>query len=340
MVEKLIYTETTTLEDAIQILDSVGYGVLPVVDTNNTLIGLITDSDIRKAVLNKRLELDGIINKNPIAKDYRLPRKQLINFLRSICRKHLPLIDENNKYVDILILDELEFNTKPNHVIIMAGGLGSRLGDLTKKMPKPMLRVGKKPVLENIITSFSDEGFTKFHVSVNYKSEIIKEYFKDGSEFGVEIQYVEENKRLGTAGALSLIEDEFEHPVFVINGDILTTMNYESLLKFHGENNADMTLCTRTYDYQIPYGVVVSENERIVSLEEKPRYNYSVNAGIYLINPSLLKLLPFNTYYDITDFISLLLEKGYKICSYEISDYWLDIGRVEDYQKAQDDMKY
>jgi NDP-sugar pyrophosphorylase family protein len=156
----------------------------------------------------------------------------------------------------------------------------------------------------------------------------------------VEITYLEENKRLGTAGALGLIEEELEEPLFVINGDILTTVSYADLLKFHHDKGADMTLCVRTYDYQIPYGVVVSDKNTVVSLEEKPFYSYSVNAGIYLIRPSLLKYIPRNDFCDITDFIALLLEKNYKVCSYEISDYWLDIGRVEDYQKAQDDMRY
>jgi len=339
MADRLIYSENTTLKEAISLLDSIGYGVLPVVDENNILIGLITDGDIRKAILNKNLELEYIINKNPTTKDYRLPKKQLITFLKSIRRKHLPLVDENNRYVDMLVFDELEFNSKPNSVVIMAGGLGTRLGELTKHTPKPMLHVGNKPMLENLIKSFSEHGFTKFYISVNFKSEIIKRYFEDGSRFGVEIKYIEEDKRLGTVGALSLLDEEFDKPLFVINGDILTTLDFEQLLNFHNEKNADMTMCTRTYDLQIPYGVVVHDREKVISLEEKPIQKYSINAGIYVLDPAVLKFIPKNEYCDITDLITVVLEKKYSVCSYEVEDYWLDIGQIDDYNKAQGDLQ-
>lgn len=337
-MNKFVFTfeDGETLEKAIELLDKNHNGVLPVIHKDGTLYGLITDGDIRKAIINKELNLEHIINKNPYKLNISSTHAQRIQFLKQIKRRHLPLVDDNNKFITVFTLDELYFNLKPNWVVIMAGGLGTRLGELTKDTPKPMLKVRNKPIIEHIIDMFVSYGFTKFMLSVNYKAEVIKNYFKDGSDFGVEIQYIEENKRLGTAGALSLIETEIEEPFFVINGDVMTSLDFEKLVDFHSAMTSDATMCVRRYDYQIPYGVIqTDEAQNVLDINEKPKYDFLVNAGVYIMNPTVLKYIPQDAYFDMPSLFEILKKYEKTIKAYEISDYWIDIGHPEDFERVQ-----
>jgi len=340
MRNKLILEENTKFEEAIELLDKNGNGVLPVVDKRGELLGIITDGDIRKAILNKQLDLKHIINKNPYKLNINLTQKQKIQYLKTIRRRHLPLVDANNKFVEMFTLDDVDFKINSNWVVIMAGGLGSRLGELTKDTPKPMLEVGNRPMLEHIIELFVSHGFTKFILSVNYKAEVIKDYFKDGSSFGVEIKYIEEKKRLGTAGALSLIDFEINEPFFVTNGDVMTTLDFEKLLTFHISENADATMCTIRDSYQIPYGVIEIDNKNnITQIMEKPKYDFFINTGIYILNSNSLKYIPHDEYFDMPSLFTILNDENKSVKSYEISDYWIDIGKKEDYIRINDDFK-
>jgi dTDP-glucose pyrophosphorylase len=329
---KLIYNEKTTFKEAVQLLDLNGSGVLPVVDEFDKLLGLITDGDIRKAILNNQLDLLHIINDHPYKLNISSSKSQIISYLKKIRRRQIPLVDENNKFIKIFTFDEMEFNLKPNWVVIMAGGLGSRLGDLTKNTPKPMLKVGSKPIIEHIIDMFTSHGYTKFMLSVNYKSDVIKEHFKSGEEFGIEIKYLEEEKRLGTAGSLSLIDFELDEPFFVTNGDVLSSLNYDKLLEFHCENKSMATMCVRKESYQISQGVIESdEANNLVSLVEKPINEFYINTGIYLFDPSVLEHTPKNEYFNATSLFELLKTKEKVLKTYEISDYWIDMGLPSDY---------
>ena len=341
MTKKLILTYDTTLNDAIALLDSNGNGVLPVVDVDNVLLGLITDGDIRKAILNKNLDLKNIINTNPYKLNINSSKTKIKNYLKKIHRRHIPLVDYDNRFIKIFTLDELEFNLKPNWVVIMAGGLGTRLGELTKNTPKPMLNVNNKPILHHIIDTFISYGFTKFLISVNYKSEIIKNYFKDGKEYGIEIVYLEEKKRLGTGGALSLVDFKIKDPFFVINGDILSTVNYNEILKFHHNIDSLATMCIRKENYKIPYGVIEIDNQNnIISMIEKPTKKYYINTGIYLLNPEVLKYIPKNIFFDLPTLFTNLKDDKQKITSYEITDYWIDIGKPSDYKQISEDLEF
>lgn len=340
MYNKLILTKNTTFSEAISLLDKSGNGVLPVVNEANKLTGIITDGDVRKAILNNQLDLENVINTKPYKLDINKSRSQIITYLKKVQRRHIPLVNEQNVFVKMFTLDDIEFNLKPNWVVIMAGGLGSRLGELTKNTPKPMLKVGKKPMLENLINIFSEHGFSNFYISVNYKSEVIKEYFGDGSNLGVNIIYIEEKKRMGTAGSLALIKNKISEPFFVINGDVLTTLDFEELLKFHIDKCATATMCTRRYSYQVPYGVVNSDRGLISSIEEKPSYDFFVNTGIYVLNPDILKLVPKDTFFDMPDLFQSMISQGVETLSYEINDYWVDIGQIQDYQKVLNDFKF
>lgn len=337
MNNKLVLDQTTTLQDAIKLLDLNGNGVLPVVDIDNILLGLITDGDIRKAILNNNLDLEHIINKNPYKLHVDSSENQIINFLKKVHRRHIPLIDDDGHLVKVFTLDELEYNLKPNWVVIMAGGLGKRLGELTKNTPKPMLEVARKPILEHIIDMFISHGFTRFILSVNYKSEVIKNYFGNGSRFGIEIRYLEEKKRLGTGGALSLIDFEISEPFFVTNGDVLSTISYGNVMDYHLLEQSEATMCVRKDSYQIPYGVVKSDVHRnLVSLIEKPSYDYYINSGIYVLNPMVLSLIPKDTFYDLPSLFDELVEKKHNVKVFEIEDYWVDMGNPLDYKAIVD----
>ncbi len=332
---RLLLNKNTSLESVIQMLDENGNGILPVVDENTKLIGIITDGDFRRAILNNSKSVEDLVNKNPISMHYMTPKKQIINYLKSIHRRHLPLVDENGILMDVFSLDEVSFFSKTNKVVIMAGGLGSRLGELTKDMPKPMLKVGGRPILEHIINSFSSFGFQDIYISVNYKSEVIENYFGDGGKFGVNIRYIREDKRLGTAGALGLIKDELkEDAFFVINGDVMCILDAENLMNEHKKRKVSATVCTRQIKEQIAYGVLEIADGMITSISEKPVNSYYISAGIYVLEPNILKYIPENEYFDITTLFDMLIHNNEVVSSYEIDDYWIDIGKREDYLLA------
>ncbi|KLD99965.1 nucleotidyltransferase family protein [Aliarcobacter butzleri] len=337
MNDKLILTDRTDFKDAVKKLDKNGNGVLPVVDINDNLLGLITDGDIRKAILNNNLDLEHIINKNPYKLNMNSSKKQIINYLKKVHRRHLPLVDDKNKFIKIFTLDEIEFNFKSNWVVIMAGGLGTRLGELTKDIPKPMLKVGAKPMIEHIIDMFVSHGFTKFMLSVNYKAEVIKEYFKDGSKFGIEVRYLEEKKRLGTGGALSLIDVELNEPFFVTNGDVLSSLDYEELLSYHKEQNSIATMCIRKDTYQIPYGVIeIDEKNNIKAMKEKPIKDFFINTGIYVLNSEVLNYVPKDEFFDLPTLFDVLKRENKSTKAFEITDYWIDMGKPSDYEKIKE----
>lgn len=337
MDHTIVVDDSTSFEDAVRALDSWGIGYLALLDVDGQLLGILTDGDIRRAILNRKTDLKEIMNRQPETADISLPRRQVVQRLKEIHRKHMPLVDGQNRYKGVVALDELEFNAKPNRVVIMAGGMGTRLGALTRNTPKPMLEVGKKSILENLLDIFSDHGFNQFYISVNYKAEVIKEFFGDGNEFGVHIDYLEEKQRLGTAGCLSLINEELSEPFYVINGDVLTAVNFEDLLEYHNQCQADATMCVREYEVEIPYGVVNHQDKKVISLAEKPVHRFHVNSGIYLLDPRAMQLVPKDTLFNMTDLFEIMLRKGMNVASYELNDYWIDVGQPTDLERAQKD---
>ncbi|QKF91989.1 nucleotidyltransferase family protein [Campylobacter sp. CCUG 57310] len=333
----LVLNNKVVFNDAIKLLDLNGNGVLPVVNEKQELLGIITDGDIRKAILNNKLDLNYIINKNPHKLHINTSRNKVVNYLKKIKRRHMPLIDDNGKFIKIFTLDEIDFNLKQNWVVIMAGGLGTRLGELTRDTPKPMLKVGTKPIIEHIIDMFVSHGFTNFMLSVNYKAEVIKDYFGDGSRFGIEIIYLEEKKRLGTGGALSLIDIELNEPFFVTNGDVLSTLDYDKLLLYHKKQKSIATMCIRKYNYQIPYGIIeIDSNDNIKSMQEKPVKEFFINTGIYVLNPEILNYVPKDEFFDLPRLFSIIKDAGLTTKSFEITDYWIDMGRPDDYERLKE----
>ncbi|WP_203245957.1 nucleotidyltransferase family protein [Sporosarcina beigongshangi] len=338
----VIQPETTILQ-AMKIIDASTMQFAAVVDDTMHLLGTVTDGDIRRGIL-KGLPLESaiceVMNTSPFSEQ---DGKNLVHYkkrMRERKLKQLPIISGDNVLQRILFSDELELAIqKKNTVVLMVGGLGTRLRPLTETVPKPMLIVGNKPIVETIIESFKNYGFTNFVLSVNYKKEMIMDYFQDGTHLGVTIEYIEETKRLGTAGALSLLSEKPTEPFFVMNGDLLTKINFEQLLNFHNETNSTATMCVREYEYQIPYGVIETEDHRLLSIVEKPVHKSFVNAGIYVLNPAVLDYVPNGEFYDMTELYKILINENDKVSAFPLREYWLDIGRLDDYEKANGEYK-
>jgi NDP-sugar pyrophosphorylase family protein len=231
--------------------------------------------------------------------------------------------------------DFLQPERRRNTVVVMAGGLGTRLDPLTKDLPKPLLKVGSKPILETILSNFRGYGFAEFFLSVNYKAEMVKSYFGDGTRWGIRIRYLEESVPLGTAGSLSLLPERPTLPLVVMNGDLVTQVNFQHMLDFHREHAAVATMGVREYDMQVPFGVVRLEESRIVAIEEKPVHRFFVNAGIYVLEPDALDYVPRGEYFDMTTLFERLAKEGMPTSAFPIREYWLDVGRPDDLERAQ-----
>jgi len=337
-VNDILVGPSDSILKTMQLIDKNTMQIAIVVDEYNQLLGTVTDGDIRRGIL-KGLSLDSpieiIMNTSPKKALIGKPEKLYVNILKRNKLKHLPLTSEEGKFVDLFLLEAKDSSRRnDNIVVLMAGGLGSRLRPLTDEIPKPLLPVGGKPILEHIIESFKENGFYQFLLSVNYKKEYIETHFGDGSELGVEISYLPEEKRLGTAGALSLLTKDTCKPIIVMNGDLLTKVNLDHILLFHKEQNAVATMCVREYGFQVPYGVVKSDGMEVTAIEEKPVHKFFVSGGVYVLSPDVLDIIPSDEYYDMPSLFESLIEKKKKSISFPIREYWLDIGRMSDFQLA------
>ena len=337
-VNKIKINIETTIKQALKVISDGTLRIAVVVDKKDKLIGILTDGHIRRGFL-KGLNLDSpiksIIFKKPIVVKKNETNEKLLKMALSEKIYQIPVVDKNKRVIGIHVLDELiKFKNKVNKVIIMAGGEGMRLRPLTKNIPKPMLKIGSKPILQRIIERFRASGYTNIVLCVNYKSEVIQNYFGLGNKFGVNIEYIHEKKKMGTAGALSLLKTKPKEPFFVINGDLMINLDFEKMIDFHNENNADATMCVSEYNFELPYGEVKLNNEEVISIKEKPIQKMFVNAGIYILEPDCLELVP-KKYYDMPSLFKKMITHKRKIISFPLQEYWLDIGRLDDYNKAK-----
>ena len=337
-IDNILLSENDSIKKALEIIDRGALKIALIVDNNKKLLGTVTDGDIRRGLL-KGVSLEDqvslVMHKNPFVAKMSESRDLILKKALEKKIYQIPIVDENGIVIGIEVIEELiKPKEKNNKVILMVGGLGTRLRPLTEKVPKPLLKVGDKPILETIIENFKKYGFVNFILTINYKGEMIKDYFKDGSKFGVNIEYVEEKKRMGTAGSLSLLKERPKEPFFVMNGDLLTTLNYEHFLDYHISNNSIATMAVKEYEIQVPFGVVNLEDNRIVSIEEKPIHKFFVNAGIYVLSPECLDYIPKDEYFDMPSLFKKLIEDNKKTVSFPIREYWMDIGRLEEYERA------
>jgi dTDP-glucose pyrophosphorylase len=328
----------STIRDALQIINNGAMQMAVVVDSEGTLLGTVTDGDIRRGLLNNlRLEdsVETILHTTPTVATLSDTKEDILQ--KALAKKlhQIPIVDEEYRVLGIQEINDLiKPSSKPNIVVLMVGGLGSRLRPLTEETPKPMLKVGNKPILQTIVEKFAEYGFNEIVMCVNYKSHIIQDYFGDGSAFGVNITYIFEEERMGTAGALSLLKTLPNDPFFVMNGDLLTNINFDHLCNYHLTQNAMATMCVREYDFQVPYGVVNMEGNTILSIQEKPVHKFFVSAGIYMLNPDVIRYIPKNQFYDMPSLFEALIQQDQKAVSFPIREYWLDIGQMEEYERA------
>jgi len=313
--------------------------ILLVVDENDRLLGTVTDGDIRRSLLDG-MALDTpvakVMNMTPISTTLESSQQERLKLFRTHRILHLPLIDAERRVVGLVGIDELVAapETQENLVVIMAGGLGTRLRPMTEDTPKPLLPIGGRPILETIIEQLTGHGFTRICLSVNYKSDMVRGHFGDGSKFGAEIQYLEEETRMGTAGPLGLIKEPGDTPILVMNGDLLTKLNFSALLSYHREQQSYATVCVREFDMQIPFGVIEHQNNNVKAIVEKPVHKFLVNAGIYVIESAALAGIPKGQYLDMPDFLHNVIADGQPVVAFPVHEYWLDIGRIEDMSRA------
>ena len=341
-LHEILIDEMLTIKEAIAHIDRGGAQIAIVVSPDQRIVGTITDGDVRRGLL-RGLTLEDpakmIMFRHPRVATVSTPRAELIETMQRLSIRQMPLVDTMGRVLDVVVLSQLQLReTHTNPVVLMAGGMGVRMRPFTSDTPKPMLKVGGKPMLESIIEDFKRQGFSNFIISVNYLAEKVIDHFGDGSALGVSIRYVHENKRLGTAGCLSLIEEPMTEPFFVMNGDILTKADFENMLKFHNESGTVATMALNRYRYEIPFGVVRLSERGIVDIEEKPNQEFFVNAGMYVLSPEVLPLIPHNEYLDMPDLFKLLHTKGMQTTGFPMWEYWLDVGRPRDLEQAEDDL--
>ena len=335
--------EQATIRDAIETIDESSFQVAIVTDEKLKLLGIITDRDVRRGVLKGiplSESIDHIINRNPRVASENDDKKKRLAILKKTKFRHLPIVNPDGVLTGVEILDSIKDASRQDvSIVIMAGGTGSRLQTLTRDCPKPLLKVGDKPILETILNNFTSYGYSKFYISVNYKADMIEDYFGDGHDFDAEIEYLRESEKLGTAGALTLLPHKPTHPVIVMNADLLTKINFKHLLDFHIHQDVYGTMCVRKYDFQVPYGVVQIKDQNIVRIDEKPVHQFFVNAGIYVLQPEVLALIPRDTYFDMTELFDKIIEKRYSTTVFPVREYWLDIGQTDDFKRANGDFK-
>ena len=336
--KEILIQKDATIHEAIKKIDSASLQIVLVVDDELRLLGTVTDGDIRRGIL-KGLPYEEpvvkVMNSSPITTIQNVSKEETLKLMQGQQVTRIPILDGKGQVVGIEILGELlKPKSKENIVVLMAGGMGTRLKPLTNHCPKPMLEVKGKPILEIILNNFIDYGFKKFHISVNYKAEVIENYFGDGSKWGVEICYIREEQKMGTVGSLSLLSEKPKESLIVMNGDLLTNINLEQLLDFHAKSKSSATLCVRDYVFQIPFGAVEIKDHKILEIKEKPEQHFFVNAGIYVFEPNLLGLIPKGVYYDMDVLVQKIIETEGGCSAFPVREYWLDIGHVDDYNKG------
>ncbi len=344
VLKHIIYFDQT-IKDCLQQLDKFGTDgslTLFVINKNRQLIGTVTDGDVRRGFING-CNIDDQVDKI-MFKNFRFLKKNSFDIykVKEIKNKGVdlvPIVNDNYEILDLIDFTYMK-SYLPVDSVIVAGGRGKRLQPLTDNLPKPLLKVGDKPILEYNIDRLTSFGVRNFHISVKYLSEKIVTYFGNGVDKNININYLHEDKALGTMGSVSLIDQVGHDIVLVMNSDLLTTIDYEDFYCAFIDSGADMAVATTSYIVDVPYAILETQKDNLTAFKEKPTYSYQSNAGIYLIKREVLKVIPYNKYYDATDLMEDLIKNNRKIITFPILGYWLDIGKHEDYKKAQRDINH
>lgn len=339
--KRVVVAPHTSLEAAIATLDKEGQRIVLVADDDGRLLGTLTDGDVRRALLRHQpmtTPVSEVMCTTPQVAELSWSREKILSVMESARLLHLPVVDAARRVIGLETLHELlEKKRVDNPVFLMAGGFGKRLYPLTRDCPKPMLKVGDKPILELILQGFVDAGFHRFYISTHYLPQMIRDHFGDGSKWNVSIRYIHEEAPLGTGGALGLLPaNEIKQPMIVMNGDLLTRVDYRSLLEFHERHQGSATLCVREYESQIPYGVIQRDGHRVIGIVEKPVQRHFISAGIYVLSPELVARVAPGQPVDMPTLLEQEIAAGRTVNMFPLHEYWLDIGRMDDFQRAQD----
>jgi len=340
--KNILLAQTDTMQSAINVLDREALRIVLVVDGNERLVGTITDGDIRRALI-QHMSMDTVVTefmcRESTVASVEDDRESILSKMKILDLLQIPILDKNRKVVGLETLQNLLERTRYNNpVFLMAGGFGKRLQPLTDNTPKPLLKVGTMPILETILNQFISAGFHNFYISIHYKAEMVRDHFGDGSDWDVNIQYIHEDSPLGTAGGLGLLPNDLPKlPILMMNGDLLTKIDFEELLDFHVEEGGDATMCVREYDFQVPYGVIKAKEHRIISIEEKPIQKVFVNAGVYVLSPSIIETVDGTCYLDMPQLLEGKIEQGGQVNMFPVHEYWLDIGQMDQFDQAQAD---
>jgi dTDP-glucose pyrophosphorylase len=336
--EKLCIPEDSSIRDAIEVLNRTGMKIVLLLNDSGTLVGTVSDGDIRRGlVLGVGLSdlIAKVANYNPVVVTEGAEISQVRELMREKKIHQIPEVNINRQVVELHffedIADKLELK---NWMVIMVGGKGSRLMPFTKETPKPLVRIADKPILEHVILRAKSEGFRNFVLAIHHFGDQIEAYFKEGKELGVNIEYLRERSPLGTAGALSIWNPRQQSPFLVTNGDVITDLNYASMLSFHLHHNASATMAVRMHELQNPFGVVEVEGLKLTGYSEKPIHYSLINAGVYVLNPDVLDFLQNNSYCDMPELIEKIRSKSNNVFVYPSDDAWLDVGNPTDLSKA------
>jgi len=346
-VKALIVSPDISIKQAMKKLDQTAEKCLLVVDLGNHLLGTLTDGDLRRAILNGSAfsnTIEGLYNETPVVADIGTPKEELKSLFLKNKVDLIPVIDTSSNLNGYKTWEDIFGNGNSRNgdtldvpVVIMAGGKGTRLEPFTKILPKPLVPINEKPIIEHIIDRFTDIGCRNFHLTVNYKGRILKAYFEELAP-KYSVSFVDEPQPLGTAGSLKFLSGTFSSPFFVTNCDIIIKADYRELYRFHQENNFDITLVASTKEYIIPYGTCeLNGGGHLSHIDEKPKYDFLINTGLYVVNPDMLEMIPKNQFFHITHLIELAKDTGKRVGVYPIDDdAWVDVGQWAEYNKAVD----
>ena len=340
--KRIVLANDATIRNALEVINNETFRMAFVVDDANNLCGSITDGDIRRGLLSGyHLEdcLQAVMNKSPKSVNKKTRKSTIFKLMDTEHINCIPVL-EDKKIHSIVTRADLGSFKYDNPVFLMAGGFGKRLRPLTNSCPKPLLKVGGTPILEIILERFVHAGFHKFFISTHYLSDQFRAHFGTGEKWNVEITYINEDQPLGTAGALGFLNDfGVSLPTIVMNGDILTGVNFSELLEYHNSTQGKATLCVSDYEYQIPFGVVSSDGDNAVAIVEKPKHKVAISSGIYVLNPEVIANIEHNKSLDMPNLLRKLMAKGDQVNTFQIYEHWLDIGRKEDFEQAKNQFK-
>lgn len=338
-ISQFLLKQDSTILKCMEVIDKNKEGIALVVNEKGRLVGTVTDGDIRRFILSGHSVEEPVTNvmwTNPVTAPPGTPEEEMIRLMRNYSVRNIPMLDENGKPSKIVNIRDIVSEKETDQIaVIMAGGEGKRLKPITEEIPKPMVRVGGKPILENIIIDFAKSRIVNIYISINYKADVIEDYFGDGSNYGVKITYMKEKKKLGTAGALTLLPEAPTYPFIVINGDVITKVNFLRLIEFHRQHRCVMTVAATQYKMNIPFGVIKQSAHYLLGIEEKPQQKFLCNAGIYMLNPEVLPLIPKSAEFDMPDLIEKAVRQGLPVTTFPIHEYWIDIGQFEELRKAK-----